>query len=276
MNFNTGLASIHAYLCADGYVIKNPIYQKHKYYYIGLRNYNSTILEDFKNKCKKQFGIIARIKKDGRAVIQNKSLYYKLTKNYSFYCREWKLPKLNQKNLKSWLRSFFDCEAWVEVQKGKSRVIGLDSANKEGLKAVHTALKNFKISSSLSKTKKNLSRLTICGKDDLTLFNKHIGFLHPIKSQKLYEALDSYVDYEWKIPYTKNELKRFINRKGKLTKSKKQIRLFSIKKMNMINLKKKLKLFKINSKLHGPFKNQYGSVNYYLSLYYANYKKLGR
>jgi len=29
---------LHAYLCADGYVIRNPKTQKHNYYYVGLRN----------------------------------------------------------------------------------------------------------------------------------------------------------------------------------------------------------------------------------------------
>ena len=43
------LISIHAYLCADGYVIKskNP---KYKYFKIGLRNTNPVLLRDFQEK----------------------------------------------------------------------------------------------------------------------------------------------------------------------------------------------------------------------------------
>lgn len=37
MKFNKNLSAIHAYLCADGYVIKNHSTQKHKYCHIGLR-----------------------------------------------------------------------------------------------------------------------------------------------------------------------------------------------------------------------------------------------
>jgi hypothetical protein len=53
MKFNNNLSAIHSYLCGDGYVIKNPKTQKHKYYHIGLRNTNQTLLRDFKKNSKK-------------------------------------------------------------------------------------------------------------------------------------------------------------------------------------------------------------------------------
>lgn len=274
MKYNKDISSIHAYLCSDGYVIKNPETQKHKYYYIGLRNYNTKLLKDFQSKCKRQFGIKPRIKKDGRAIIQNKNLYYELTNGMSFYSREWRIPVLNKTNLSSWLKSFFDCEAWVEVKKGKTRTIRLDSVNKEGVIQIQKALINFRINSTLKNRKNSQVRLNICGLDDLKKFQKHINFFHPKKDKLLQEAIKSYVTYEWEIPKTKDELIKFINKTGKIRKPH-QVRLFTIKKKNLVNLKKALKRYRIRSKLNGPYTNQYGSLNYYLSLSYLDYKKLG-
>ena len=77
MKFDNNLASIHAYLCADGYVIRNPPTQKHKYYYIGLRNQNITLLRDFQNKFESTFSVKPIITKDvDRCKIQNKELYF--------------------------------------------------------------------------------------------------------------------------------------------------------------------------------------------------------
>jgi len=274
MKYNKDMSSIHAYLCGDGYVIKNPPEQKHKYYYIGLRNYNITLLKDFQSKCKRQFFIKPRIKKDGRAIIQNKNLYYELTNDTSFYSREWKIPVLNKTNLSAWLRSFFDCEAWVEVEKGKSRAIRLDSVNKGGVIQIQNALNNFKINSTLKNRKNGQIRLNLCGLDDLKKFQKHINFFHPEKNKLLQEAIESYVNYEWEVPKTRGRLIKFINKTGKIRKPY-QVRLFTIKKKNLVNLKKALKRYRIRSKIHGPYRNQHGSLNYYLSLPYVNYKKLG-
>src|SRR3989344_9396288 len=154
MKFNENFAAIHAYLSADGYVIKNPATQKHKYYHIGLRNTNETLLKDFQNKFNKQFKIKSHIAKDGRCRIQNKQLYYKLTKDYSFYSKEWQLPESLPKRLLSvWLRAFFDCESWVFVKVHQNRQIGVDSINHKGLKSIQQALGNFGIESILKKVK---------------------------------------------------------------------------------------------------------------------------
>src|SRR3989344_7646700 len=179
MKFDKNLAAIHGYLCSDGYVIKNPKHQKHKYYYIGLRNTNKVLLEDFQQKFKAVFGIKPIITKDGRCKIQNKGIYGTLTKEFSYYSYEWKLPKLSKKNLRYWLRAFFDCEGWVENQPAKSRLIGADCCNKSGLSSIQEALKNFNISSSIKKKKgRTIWRLTICGIEDLKKFHKYIGFFH--------------------------------------------------------------------------------------------------
>lgn len=194
MKFDTNLASIHAYLCSDGYVIKNPKTQKHKYYYIGLRNTNKTLLKDFQTKFKEVFNIEPIITNEGRCKAQNKAIYYFLTKDFSYYSYEWSLPKLSKKNLKYWLRAFFDCEAWVENQPRISRLIGLDCCNEQGLLSIQKALKRFNIDSQIKKRKnRTIWRLTICGYENIKKFRKEINFLHPDKNLKLKNALNSYV-----------------------------------------------------------------------------------
>ena len=194
MKFDSNLAAVHGYLCSDGYVIKNPITQKHKYYHIALRNTNQTLLEDFQTKFNLVFGVKPIIKKDGRSKVQNKRIYHFLTKEYSYYSYEWTLPKLSKKNLKFWLRAFFDCESWVENQPAKSRLIGLDCCNEQGLLSIQLALRRLNIKSQIKKRKgRTIWRLTICGYENLKKFKKQINFLHSAKSKKLLEALNSYV-----------------------------------------------------------------------------------
>jgi hypothetical protein len=195
MKFDRNMAAIHAYLCADGYVIKNPKRQKQKYYYIGLRNTDEVLLSDFEKKFYNYFKIVPRRGKDGRTVVQNKATYLFLTQDFSYYSREWVLPKLSKENLKIWLRAFFDCEAWVFSIKAKDRHIGVDSINKKGLLSVKESLLIFGINTKLKKRKdRNIYRLYIYGKDNLIKFQKHINFLHPRKRKKLQEAIDTYIN----------------------------------------------------------------------------------
>lgn len=267
MQFNQDLASIHAYLCADGYVIKNPPTQKHKYYHIGLRNTNNIILKDFQEKFKKVFGLTPIITSDGRCKIGNKNIFFQLTENFSYYSDEWTIPKISLEELRSWLRSYFDCDAWVEVQKSKSRVIGLESINESGLKQIKYSLLNFGIKSSEVKKRKNRNvwSIHICGKDDLLKFKENIGFLHPNKNKKLIEAINSYETYEWIIPDKKEELIELINKKGRLRKETKEVRFCSIIKSNLIKLKEKLLRYDISAKVYGPWENTRGTVYYCLS-----------
>lgn len=198
MKFDKNLAAIHGYLCGDGYVIKNPKHQKHKYYYIGFRNTNIVLLKDFQEKFKAVFGIepIITTNKD-RCKAQNKEIFYYLTKDYSFYSYEWKLPELSRENLRYWLRAFFDCESWIENQPRQSRLIGLDCCNETGLLSVQKALKRFGIKSKVKKRlNRTIWRLTICGFKNIQLYQNHINFLHPNKRQILSEALKSYVNQE--------------------------------------------------------------------------------
>jgi len=264
LKFNKNLSIIHAYLCADGYVIKNPKTQKQKYYYIGLRNTNSTLLEDFEYNFYRFFSVNPRRCKDGRTVVQNKNIYYLLTKDFSYYSKEWELPNLNKDNLRYWLRAFFDCEGWVHSRKAKDRHIGLDSINKEGLQQIHKALEKFNIKSITKK--RRLFRLFVFGKENLIKFQKEIGFLHPDKKAKLQEAINSYVNYEWNFPKDEKELKLFItdfiHKRSKIEKAF-RLRICSNLEKNLITLSRHLKnIFDMEPKFYGPRFNSTG-VKYY-------------
>jgi len=267
MRFDKNLSAIHGYLCGDGYVIKNPKTQKHKYYHIGFRNTNEVLLKDFQKRFHDVFRLIPYITNDGRCRIQNKEIYFQLTKNYSYYSYEWELPNLSKSNLKCWLRAFFDCEAWVVNQPRKSRVISLDCCNEKGLLSVQESLRFLGIESHIKRRKdRTIWRLTICGKGNLIKFNRSVGFLHPQKNQKLKEALSSYVNYNWQIPKNRDELISFINEKGRVRESRGEIRLFSINQKNLVNLRKVLNKYGVSSKLFGPWKNNWGSKYYCLIL----------
>jgi len=255
MKFNQDLAAIHSYLCADGYVIKNPENQKHKYYHIGLRNTSNALLLDFQTRFKKIFGIKPFICKDGRCRIQNKEIYNFLTSKFSYYSYEWQMPKLSKRNLSIWLRAFFDCEAWVFVKKGQDRRIGLDSVNKNGLFDIEKALLKFKITSVLNPVKnRNIYRLYIYGRSNLENFSKKIGFLHPEKKTKLEEAINSYVDYEWNFLIDGNVREKFLTKIIKERAKFKRpntLRFNSIIKKNLIQLSKLLdQYFSIKSKIY--------------------------
>lgn len=265
MLFSKELSAIHAYLCADGYVIKNPETQKQKYYYIGLRNTCSILLEDFQKIFEKEFNIKPRMGKDGRCIVQNKKIYYHLTKDFSYYSKDWNMPKLDKNNSKHWLRAYFDCEAWVSLEERKSRLIGLDSINQKGLEQIKEVLERFDIHSKMKKVKnRKIFRLFIYGKENLIKFQKEIDFLHPRKKEKLKIVINDYVNYVWVFPDNKKELKCFILEKAKI--DWKRIRFNSIIKENLQELSRKLNSFKIESKIYGPWANGLGNKYYQLAI----------
>ncbi len=276
MKFDENLAALHGYLCSDGYVIKNPLHQKHKYYHIALRNTNQVLLEDFQKRFKEYFGVQPHITKEGRCRIQSRKIYEFLTQNYSYYCHEWVLPKLSKRKLKFWLRSFFDAEGWVECQEAKNRTIRIECAHLEGLKTIKTELQRFSIRSSSIKKKKdrNCWRLNLCGLTNLKKFRAEIGFLHPEKAKKLENAINSYKNYNWEIPDSKEELLHFLNEKGKLRFSRNELRFNSIKKENLLKLKVKLKTYSFDLQLSGPWINGGGSRYYSLHFKVKELEKL--
>ena len=264
MKFDKNLAAIHAYLCGDGYVIRNPTTQDHKYYHIGLRNTNAVLLKDFQQKFKAVFNVEPRIV-EGRSIIQNKEIYQFLTNDFSYYSYEWSFPQLSLENTKAWLRAFFDCEGWVENQPAKSRLIGLECCNEQGILQVKDALHKLGINSQLVKKKgRTIWRLTICEKENMKQFQASINFLHPEKKQKLKEAIASYANYEWKIPTTKEELLAFLTQKGKIRETRNELRVLSLLEKNLKNVQKALKEHDVPSTLLGPWKSSTCSQYYCL------------
>ena len=248
MKFDENLATIHAYLCADGYVIKNPKVQRQKYYYVGFRNTNLILLKDFQKKFKKIFGVKPSLREGERCIIGSKEIYKRLIGEFnSFYSSEWQMPKLNKKLSNFWLRAFFDCEGWVFCKSHQNRHIGLDSINEKGLDQIIVSL-NKKGIKTIKKTnkKRKMYRIFIYGKENLRLFQKEINFLHPGKREKLKEVIGDYVVYTWDFPKDENKSRRVIKKlfyqKAKIRK-KKYIRIISKEERNLKKLKKLLKKF---------------------------------
>ena len=236
LRFDKNLSAIHAYLCADGYVIKNPVSQKKKYYMIGFRNTNSVLIKDFQKKFFHYFGLKPYVTNDGRCRISNKLIYHKLTKNFSYYSKNWELPKLTKSCLRLWLRAYFDSDGWVMVRKGRDRHIGLDSINLEGLTQIRKSLKILGIESRIKHNNyRSIHRLYIYGNVNLLRYKKLIGFLHPKKAELLQEAIESYIDYKWKTPHGEKEMNFFFMNilKQKITNDTKRVKVCSKYKKNL-------------------------------------------
>jgi hypothetical protein len=265
--FDENLASIFGYLAADGYVVRNPPEQPHKYYKVGLRNTNNVLLKDFSDKFYSYFNKKPRLTED-RCEIGSKDIHAKLTNGFSFYSKDWNMPNFNDKNLLArWLRAYFDCDGSVTNIPGKNRKIELNSINQNGIKQIQKVLNDFYAIKSKIKFReqRGIWVLEIFGKDNLIKFKDNIYFLHPKKKNRLSEAIDSYIDYNWSIPKGKKVIE-FVKNKGRYSKVRGQIRLCSIIRQNLLTIKKELAKLHIDSNLNGPSVNNYGSEYYYLSI----------
>jgi len=258
MKFNENLTAIHSYLSADGCVIKNPSTQKLKYYRIDFRNTNDTLLKDFQEKFYNYFYIKPNLYLNTRCSIGSKEIYWKLINQFgSFYSKEWKMPMLNGKLTKIWLRAFFDCEGWVFCKSHQNRHIGIDSVNEKGLDQIKEALENLGIKS-IKKTIKNgrIYRLFIYGKENLIKFQKEIGFLHPSKKELLEKTILDFVDYDWHLKQDKGLIKNIMLKRVKIKKPY-IVRVISKKKDNLDKLSKYLNMLfsiefiKINERVNG-------------------------
>ena len=104
MKFDEDLVVVHAYLCADGYVMNNPPTRKHKTYAIGLRNTNRTLLEDFQKRFERIWGVKPRLVEGQRCYKHSKQINDFLSKNFgSFYSWYWRMPRLNKRLSRAWL-----------------------------------------------------------------------------------------------------------------------------------------------------------------------------
>lgn len=239
MKFDEDLASVHAYLCSDGYVIKSRN-TKYKYFNIGFRNTNLVLLKDFQKRFNNYFKIRPHLIEGQRCRIGSKEIYHRLTKEFgSFYSAEWKMPKLNEKLSKIWLRTFFDCEGWVFCKSHQNRQIGLDSINEIGLKQIISALNGLGIKTIKKENKKReIYRIFIYSKNNLKLFKEKIGFLHPNKKEKLDRALEDFIDYNWNV--NEKNLKGIIKEKIRVKKPR-YLRIISKENDNLKEIEKLLK-----------------------------------
>lgn len=266
------LAAVHAYLCADGYVIKNPPTQKQHYYHIGLRGTNLTLLKDFQDRFEKAFGIKPHLIEGQRCRIGSKEIYEELTKEFgSFYSWEWRMPKLDDNIVRIWLRAYFDCEGWVTCKTHQNRQIGADCVNKEGIFQVKAALKRLGIACKVKKRNtREIYSLAIFGKENLSKFKDKIGFLHPKKVNRLILVMNDFMVYEWTFPSNKEDIVNFIkeimHKKSKINHSNGIIRIFSNKECNLSRLQKLLKeLFDVESKVNKR-KNGIGTIYYEMNI----------
>lgn len=249
MKMNEDLVSIHAYLCADGYVIRNPSTQKQKYYKIGLRNTNSVLLNDFRDKFERVFGVKPHIRIGERCEIGSKKIYEELINEYgSFHSHLWKIPNFKNRKLYGiWLRSFFDCEGWVFCKSKQNRHIGLDCVNENGINQIIESLNSFGIRTIKKKNeKRKIFRIFIYGKDNLIKFSDKIGFLHPDKNIKLDKTLNDFVTYIWNFPKEEEECKKFVFSKLKdriKIKKPHYARIISREENNLKKLKMLIKKF---------------------------------
>lgn len=272
MKLDESLAAVHAYLCADGYVIKNPENSKYKYFHIGFRNTSLTLLKDFQERFEKVFKIKPYLIEGQRCRIGSKEIYELLTNKFgSFYSWEWRMPKLNNELSKIWLRAYFDCEGWVFCKKHQNRHIGADCVNEEGLNQVETALNKLGIKTIRKyNRKKKIYRLIIYGKENLERFKEKIGFLHSNKAAKLEEVSKDYIVYLWNFPKENEKCKRFIkeviHNKIKVRRGK-YLRIFSKEEKNLIELGKLLnKFYDIKSRITKAV-NGLGTIYYELNIY---------
>jgi hypothetical protein len=271
MKFNENLVAVHAYLCADGYVVKNLKKQKHKYFRIGLRNTNLILLKDFQKRFQRVFGIKPNIRKDGRCEKNSKEIYYLLTKKFgSFYSKDWDIPKLDDSLAKIWLRAFFDCEGWVFCKTHQNRHIGLDSINEGGINQIISLLSKIGIKTIKKVNKKRgMYRIFVYGKENLINFKEKIGFLHPEKSKKLDASINDYVEYLWNFPKEKNKCKKFIKKKLKekvRIKKPYYLRIISREEENLKKLSTLLKKFYNINCLVSRRINGIGTIYYELNI----------
>ncbi|VVB83937.1 Replication factor C small subunit [uncultured archaeon] len=265
------LASIHAYLCADGYVIKNPETQKQKYYKIGFRNTNLILLRDFQRKFERVFEIKCSLYEGQRCQKGSKEIYELLTKKFgSFYSWEWTMPKLDENLTKIWLRSYFDCEGWVFCKSHQNRHLGIDCVNEKGLNQIISALNKLGIKTIKKYNKKRkIYRILIYGKENLNRFAEKIGFLHPEKLDKLKRVIEDFVVYDWNFPKDNKKCKEVISNllKEKIRiKKPYSIRIFSREETNLKNLSNYLrKIYTINSLVNKRV-NGVGTVYYELNV----------
>ncbi len=229
-------------------------------------------MKDFEKRFEKVFGIKPRLVEGQRCEKGSREIYERLTTKFgSFYSREWIAPELNKELSKIWLRVFFDCEGWCYCKSHQNRHVSLDSVNEKGIIQIQKLLELLGIKSIIKKRNtRDIFTLSIYGKENLVLFQKEIGFLHPDKRMKLDLIINDFMNYSWEFPKEEIKLKKFIielmKKKAKIKKGNWIVRIISNKKVNLDRLQKELNnLFGIESKINRNISGQ-GIIYYELNI----------
>jgi intein/homing endonuclease len=186
-------ARIHGFLCGDGSVswrkekCQNKIHCEIRFYPDDI-SMVSAYLSAFKIIYNKKPTVTQR--KNHFCVYLNSMTVVKdLRIDGSFGSTEWSIPDwvfYDSKNLREWLRAFYDSEAYINKKE-----IRIQSVNRDGIIQIRDALEKFGISSKFysyqrkEKTWNTNYHLVISRKKSRCAFLKNIGFNHSIKATKL-------------------------------------------------------------------------------------------
>ena len=185
----SSISRLCGFLIGDGCLVKNS-------FEIAYYPDDIVLAEMFVSDFSRVYGKKPRIKNLGkyfRVRIRLKLAHKHLSSITSFNSLEWKIPKkilASEANKIEFIRSFFDCEAYV----GK-KVIQVQSVNFRGLNSIKDLLKELDIVSKIYRYKRKNKNwninyiLCIMKKEDRANYLNTIGFNHPLKQNKLINSL---------------------------------------------------------------------------------------
>ena len=128
---------ILGYLAGDGSVFRYIDRNNEEYFGISFFPDNLCVAKTYVDDMSKVYGVVLKIKEEKNHYnisIKNRVIYKELMSIGSYGNLDWKVPFKfldTEQMKKEWLRSFFDCEAYV----GKN-VIQVQSVNESGLNQV--------------------------------------------------------------------------------------------------------------------------------------------
>ena len=196
-NLSIEKVGIHAYLCGDGWIAARQDKNKEKHYDIKLFLDNEDLAKMVVNLFKIEFNIEPKIKFNRGCFyvqIKNKPVCLNLLSLGKYNCSNWKiLDNLNEEQKKEWIKCFFDCEAYVDVN---SKIIQVKSINFKGLLSIEELLKSLGINSKVygpynpkNKDHSPYGMLIISKKEDLIKYKNFINFHHPKKKYKINQII---------------------------------------------------------------------------------------
>jgi len=190
---NEDFAEILGHICGDGTIIrKNP----KKGIKLGYVNSEPKLIESFQEKIKNVFGDVkADVQIRDGARYKRKNFYLQYPSIVSLFIlsvfdyktgEEMDVPnfifKMSKKCQCSFLRALFDDEGTVDI-KEKRIVIGLKP--QKPIEQIRNLLIYLKFCPTKIYKSGNILKISLQKKEDINLFNRIIGFKHPIKKRKL-------------------------------------------------------------------------------------------